>query len=376
MKVLIISSYTQSLVNFRGDLIKYITKLGHEVIATAPELDYENQIKELGARFVNIQFNRAGTNPLKDISYTISLYKLIKKEKPDLVFAYTTKPIIYGPIAAKLARVNERVSLVTGFSYVYENKNLKEYILVSIIKFLNTIGFKLSTKVIFQNPDDMNECVNSKLVNQNKCSIVNGSGVNLERFVFSPITYRNSFLMIGRILVDKGVIEYLDAARIVKKRYPNVKFVLLGPFDANPNSLNYESIKPYIDDNTVEYVGEQIDVRPYILNCSVKVLPSYHEGVPRSVLEAMSMGRAVVTTDAPGCRETVVDGINGFIVPVKSVDILAEKMLWMIEHPDIVEKMGLESYRICSEKFDVRKINQRMVEILNLSEGVIKNESI
>lgn len=366
MKIIILSSYTPLLLNFRGDLIKDIIDLGHEVIVSAPETGYEEEIESYGARFIQSSLDRTGTSPLKDIRYTIELMKLFSKEKPDLVFGYTTKPIIYGPIAAHLAGVKEIVSLVTGFSYVYENKNLKEYLLISIIKFLNGLGFKLSTKVIFQNSDDMNECVNNKLVNKNKCSIVNGSGVNLSRFIFSPITNSNSFLMIARILKDKGVIEYLEAARVVKKKYSDAKFVLLGPFDTNPNSLNFESIKPYIDDNTIEYVGEQKDVRPYILNCSIKVLPSYHEGVPRAILEAMAMGRAIITTDAPGCRETVIEGNNGFLVPVKDIDTLAKRMTWMIEHLEEVKKMGYKSYRICSEKFDVKKVNQRMVEIMNL----------
>lgn len=366
MKILVIASYTPSIINFRGDLIKYMINLGHEVIATAPETGYENDIEKLGAKFVCISLNRAGTNPLRDLIYLLSLINLINKEKPDIVLGYTTKPIIYGSIAARLVGTREIISMVTGFSYVVENQNLRLRLIRNIIKWLNKLGFSCCSKAVFQNPDDMKECIDSILVQKDKCMLVNGSGVNMNKYEFAPIVAENTFLMIGRLLKDKGVIEYLDAACIVKKKYPNAKFILLGPFDINPNSLCYESIKSYVDDNIVDYVGEQGDVRPYILNCSVKVLPSYHEGVPRSVLEAMAIGRPIITTDAPGCRETVVDGVNGFLVPVKNSNELADKMIWMIEHPEDVRKMGLESHKICSEKFDVRKVNQRMIEIMNL----------
>lgn len=366
MKVLITASYTRSLINFRGDLIRHITKLGHEVITTAPELGYDKQIEELGAKNVTVPLDRTGTNPIKDIYYFISLFRLIAKEKPDIVLGYTTKPIIYGSIAARLAGTREIISMVTGFSYVIENRSFEAYLFRKIFKWLNTLGFRSSTKVIFQNPDDLKECINSRLVEECKCTLINGSGVNLDRFKFNQIEVKNTFLMIGRLLKDKGVIEYLEAARIVKKRYPDAKFILLGPFDTNPNSLNYESIKPFVEENIIEYVGEQKDVRPYILECSVKVLPSYHEGIPRSVLEAMAMGRVIITTDAPGCRETVIDGVNGFLIPVKNVDILAERMIWIIEHPEMVEKMGLESYKICSEKYDVIKVNEDMLKIMGL----------
>lgn len=366
MKILIIAGASRSLINFRGDLIKDICKQGHHVIAVGPETGYEKELKDIGAQFVQVPCERTGTNPFNDVIYTKNLHSLIKKEKPDIVLGYATKPIIYGPIAAHLAGVRDIVSLVTGFGYVSNEKNIKGFIIRSAIKVLSYIGFKCSTKVIFQNPDDMDECVSSGLVNKDKCEIVNGSGVSTEKFKPAPFPITYTFLMIGRILRDKGVMEYLEAARMVKRKYPQVKIQLLGGFDTNPNALNLNSIQPYIDDGSIDYLGKTKDVRPYISNCSVKVLPSYHEGVPRSVLEAMAMARPIITTDAPGCRETVVDGVNGFLVPVKNADVLAEKMIWMIEHSEETEKMGKESLKICREKFDVKKVNKEMMRIMGL----------
>lgn len=366
MKVLIMAGYTPSLVNFRGDLIKDIVQRGHEVIAAGPETGYEQEIAELGARFVHLQFERTGTNPFKDIALISRIRKLIKAEKPDIVFSYTIKPIIYGSIAARLAGVKKIFSMVTGLGSVFTASGAKGVFIRSISKVLYYIAFTCCDHVFFQNPDDINEFVKIGLIREEKCALVNGSGVNLDKFHPTPLPEEPVFLMICRIIKDKGVIEFLEAARRVKKKYPNARFQLLGPFDVNPSALKYEDIKPYVEDGSIEYLGKTKDVRPYIANCFTYVLPSYREGTPRSVLEAMAMARPVITTNTPGCRETVIDGLNGFLIPVKNVDALAEKMAWMIENRQQAAQMAQESLRICQEKYDVRKVNGYIIEVLGL----------
>lgn len=365
-KILIIAGYTPSLVNFRGDLIREMVNRGNEVITVGPEKEYEEEIEKLGARFLQLPLERASINPLKDLLYVYTLRKLIKSEKPDMVIGYTIKPVVYGSIAARLAGVKSVFSMVTGLGYVFLAKGVKVSVIRKISKVLYYLGFKSCKKVFFQNPDDMNEFLKAGLIHDSKCVLVNGSGVNLNKFKIAPLPASPVFLMICRILKDKGVLEYLEAARMVKKIYPEAQFQLLGPFDVNPNSLKYKDIEPYIEDGSVAYLGETKDVRPYIENCSVYVLPSYREGTPRTVLEAMAMGRSVITTDVPGCRETVVDGLNGFLVPVMEVELLAEKIIWMINNQKQVSEMAQESLKICRDKYDVRKVNEKVLTAINL----------
>jgi glycosyltransferase involved in cell wall biosynthesis len=366
MKVLIIAGYTPSLINFRGDLIRAMVAEGHKVMAAGPEGGYEDQIAELGAEFLQIPFSRTGSNPFKDLILINRLRRIMAIEKPDIVFGYTIKPVIYGSIAARLAGVKNIYSMVTGLGYVFLAKGIKSFVIRNITKQLYSMAFKSCKKVLFQNPDDLNEFVQLGLIHDKKCVLVHGSGVNLDRFTPSPLPQTPVFLMICRILKDKGVMEYLEAAKQVKKIYPEARFQLLGPFDTNPTALKYEDIGTYVDDGSIEYLGETKDVRPFISNASVYVLPSYREGTPRTVLEAMAMKRPIITTDAPGCRETVIDGRNGFLVPIKDVDALAQKMIWMIENKDLTQQMAENSLRFCRDKYDVNKVNTVVMKTIGL----------
>lgn len=366
MKVLIIAGYTPSLVNFRGDLIREMVGRGHEVISSAPEEGYEEEIAALGARFIRLPVERTGTNPINDIKLIFAIRNLIINEKPDTVLGYTIKPVIYGSIAARLAGIKDVYSMLTGLGYVFTVAGFQACLFRILCKILFFISFKCCSKIFFQNPDDIEQFVSFKIINKSKCVLVNGSGVNLERFKPFRSPSQMTFLMISRLIRDKGVIEYLEAARIVKEKYPVAIFQLVGPFDINPSSLKYDQIKEYVNDGTVEYLGEVQDVRPFIQACRIYVLPSYREGTPRTVLEAMAIGRPIITTDAPGCRETVKNGDNGFLVPQKNVGLLAEKMLWMIEHPEETDRMGGRSLEICREKYDVNKVNRLIIDTMRL----------
>ncbi len=368
MKFILVSPKNRTAYNFRGDLVKKIVEGGYEVIVTGPNQDNVDKILELGARFVEIPMNKNGVNPIKDLSYMNALRKLFKKEKPDVILGYTSKPVIYGSMAGKLAGVKHKVAMVTGAGYAFTAKTKKAEIIKLIISFLYKLGFMCADTVIFQNTDDKEQFINEKLVKASKCQIVNGSGVNMEKFSVTPYPENITFFMLSRVMYSKGIREYLEACEIVKEKYPNVRCMLLGACEGIQDSLSQEDLNKYIDRGIIEHFGETDTVADYYKQCSVYVLPSYREGTPRTVLEAMAMGRAVITTDAPGCRETVIDGETGFLVPVMDSKAVADKMIEFIETPELVGAMGNASYEYCKTKFDVNKINKDMIKYLKIEE--------
>ena len=223
-----------------------------------------------------------------------------------------------------------------------------------------------SPKIFFQNNDDVKVFTDNKIIKKEKTVILNGSGVNLEKFTQKPLPDGATFLCISRLIKDKGVYEYLKAARIVKEKYSNARFLLVGPYDSNPSALKPEELQPYIDDGIIEYFGEASDVRPYLEMCNVFVLPSYREGTPKTVLEAMATGRAIITTDATGCRETVINGENGYLVPIKDVDALSTAMIDLIEKPELISQMADKGLEFVKQKFDVNIVNNIINTTMNL----------
>ncbi len=366
MKLLVISPKNRTVYNFRGELISSIVSFGHDVTVTGPDRTDEEKIKSLGAKFIDIPLDKDSINPLKDIKYANSLKKLIKDTKPDIVFCYTVKPIIYGTYAAKKCGVKKIVPMLTGVGYVFNSPSMKAKLLRGLVSFLYKKSFKNIEKIIFQNPDDMSLFEQMGLVKHENAVLVNGSGVNMEKFCKKPVPDKIVFFMLARLMVSKGVMEYLQACEIVKKKFPEVEFWLLGD-EGKTDTVSLKKISPYIENGTIKHFHECEDVVPYYHGCSVFVLPSYGEGTPRCVLEAMSCGRAIITTDAPGCRETVIDGVNGFFVPVKDAQAIADKMIKFIKEPHLIEQMGNASYEYCKEKFEVEKVNQTMLNILGLN---------
>lgn len=369
MKFVLISPKNRTAWNFRGDLIKDIIAMGNEVIVTGPnDIDVE-KIEALGARFVKIPMEKTGVNALSDLKYINALKKLFKAEKPDITFGYTIKPVIYGAIAAKLAKVKRRYSMIAGAGYVFVAKTAKAKVIRMIVKTLYRIGFACAHKVVFMNPDDMNDFVSQRLLKKEKCCMVNGSGVNMERFAREELPKEPVFFMLSRALRCKGVAEYLEAAQIVHDKYPDVRIMFLGEIDESmQDSLKQQEVQKYIDSGAIEYYPEHPDVRVYYRQCSVFVLPSHREGIPRTVQEAMAMGRPVIVTDAPGCRETVKDGETGFLVPVEDPQALADTMCRFIEEPELIAKFGHAGYEYCKEKFDVRKVNKALLTHLDMIE--------
>ena len=373
MKFLIVSSFLPSVLNFRGKLLEAIHAKGYEIHICAPDLtDFPHeleQLKNMGYQVHSVPMQRTGTNPMQDLKTLLALVALMRQIQPDYVLSYTIKPVIYGTFAARLAQVPHSFALITGLGYAFQNvESGKRSIFQKMVHGLYAQALKFADKVFFQNPDDLKLFRDMHLLDAKKPAVVvNGSGVNVQDFDVMPLPEndegeaKESFLLIARLLGDKGVREYAEAARIVKAKHPDAEFHLVGWIDDNPSAISQAELDAWVADKTVNYWGKLSDVRPAIQASSVYVLPSYREGTPRTVLEAMAMGRAIITTDAPGCRETVINGQNGYLVGVKSVDDLVQSMQYFIEDPKRIRYMGQRSREIALNKYDVHQVNKHMM---------------
>jgi glycosyltransferase involved in cell wall biosynthesis len=372
MKVLLIAGLAESLTNFRGPLITALLARKAQVHVAAPNLEAENathaKLLALGCHVHSISLARAGTNPLADLRTLVSLLGVMRKVRPDLVLAYTIKPVIYGMLAARITGVTKRFALITGLGYAFQGGATGR--LQQLVQRLYKLALKSADKVFFQNPDDQALFKELGLLNGVASVVVNGSGVDLSHYAAQPMSSNMpTFLMIARLLGDKGVREYAQAAMQLKAQNPTAVFQLAGWIDENPNAIAQQELEAWVSSGAIEYLGKLDDVRPSLAECNVFVLPSYREGTPRSVLEAMAIGRAIITTDAPGCRETVKQGVNGFLVPIKNTPALADAMQICINQPELVAKMAQSSLQIAVEKYDVNKVNKHMLSEMGLYEA-------
>lgn len=369
--IAIISNSSDSLINFRSDLIKRWTELGYKVIAFTPNLNINHKQKINGLHpnvsVVEYHLNRVGLNPLKDLYSLVDLYNKLDKTNPDYIFAYTIKPVIYSSIISRFINTKGVYSLIPGLGYAFNENDYKSKFINKIAVNLYKFSLKNNDKVFFQNPDDRNLFINKKLINKRKSALINGSGVDIDKFYQTkPQIKKMNFLIMARLLKSKGIKEYIEAAKIIKNNYSNVEFTILGSPGKGPDAFDMNIIDKANQNNIINYLGRQEDVKPYIKDCSVYILPSYREGTPRSVLESMSMGKPIITTDVPGCRETVMDGLNGFLIPPKNYKALAEKIEYFIKNKNEVIKMGEKSRKIVEEKYDVHKVNESIIKEMNL----------
>lgn len=378
MKFLMISSFLPSVLNFRGKLLEAIAAQGYEIHIMAPEFasfpEEQQKLQALGYHLHEIPMQRTGTNPLADLKLLKNIYRQIRQIQPDAVLSYTIKPVIYGTLAAWLARAPKRFALITGLGYAFQNiESGQRSVFQKLVHGLYAQALKHAHKVFFQNPDDLKLFQDMQLLTAHTSTVVvNGSGVNVQDFDVMPLpnndagVVKASFLLIARLLGDKGVREYAEAARIIKARHPEAEFHLVGWIDDNPSAIAQAELDQWIAEGAIHYWGKLSDVRPAIAASSVYVLPSYREGTPRTVLEAMAMGRAVITTDAPGCRETVANGVNGYLVAVKSVDELVQCIQYFIQDPKLIEYMGQRSREIALNKYDVHQVNKHMMAEMDI----------
>lgn len=365
-RVLVVASLASSLVNFRFDLLVELSQRA-EVLACAPDDDLatKRKLQEIGVGFRRVPMARAGLNPLQDIWTLAALVRICRDFRPDILFPYTMKPIIYGCLAGRLTGVRTRLPLCTGLGYVFgasaPDARLRAVRLISVL--LYRVALKGAKEAIVYNAGDEATFRTYCLVGPGvPLGRVPGSGVNISWFPEVPPPLGPPiFLMVGRLLRMKGVPEYVAAARKLKRMYPQVRCQLLGPFDENPTSIRQSELEAWVGEGAIEYLGHTSDVRPYLAACSVFVLPSHGEGIARSVLEAMATGRAIVTTDAPGCPEPVLPGQTGFVVPVGDVDTLAAAMARFVEDPSLISAMGRAARRHAEVTFEVGKVNQLLM---------------
>jgi glycosyltransferase involved in cell wall biosynthesis len=347
---------------------------GLEVFAFAPDYDKDTRaaVRALGAEPVVYSLSRTGMNPVKDVADMLRLALLLRRLKPDITLSYAIKPVIYGTLAAWLARVPRRFAMIEGLGYVFTPPEgaepPKRRILRGAVSMLYATALMHANLVFFLNKDDIDLFLEKRLVSPTQVFLLGGIGVCLNEWqpappIMKPVT----FLLAARLLREKGIAEYAKAARIIKKRYPDTRFILLGSIDSNPGAFSRAEVEAWVAEGILEWPGHVPYVRIWIAKASIFVLPSYYrEGVPRSTQEAMAMARPIITTDAPGCRETVINGENGFLVPVRDTEALAAAMEQFIFQPELIEKMGQASRRIAEERFDVHKINQIILQEMDI----------
>ncbi|MEQ1756374.1 MAG: glycosyltransferase family 4 protein [Micropepsaceae bacterium] len=370
--IVLCGGLASSLVNFRGALVRTLLAKGHRVTALAGNNDpaVAAQIKQWGGTFEWVSFARAGMNPVADAMTIIRLSSLLRDLRPDVFVGYTIKPVMYGLVAARMAGIPNRSAMITGLGYAFtEGPEFKRRIAKSIAQIGYRLALSFADNVIFQNPDDEGYFSDNRLLGSNSRPIrVNGSGVDLNHF--APVALPGApftFLMIARLLKDKGVYEYVESARRLKARNPAVRFLLVGAIDPNPASITCDEVKSWQRDGVIEYLGELKDVRQAIASCHVYVLPSYREGTPRTVLEAMAMSRAVITTDAPGCRQTIQPGSSGWLVKPRSTDALQAAMLESLHSLNEIEQMGRRARNRAELLFSDVAIADQIVDALACS---------
>ncbi|MEG0031601.1 glycosyltransferase family 4 protein [Acinetobacter sp.] len=377
-KIFLIGSTASNLYLFRKDFIISCVEKNYVVYSLISEYNDEwiKKIESLGSKVLVYNLSRAGLNPLSDIKSMMEIKSYIEKYQPDLVFSFFTKPLIYGSLAAKLAKTPKVIGMIEGLGSPFTTHRHGQNFKMKIVRFfqisLYRVVFPFLDKIIFLNKDDPIDLIEKNKIyhKPNAVDILGPIGLSLEDYPYKrwDETQDISFIFIARLLAEKGVYEYLESAKIVKSKYPNVKFKIIGGLDTeNPYGLSKEKLDVIIATGVIEYPGFVSNVIEHIAQSAVFVLPSYYrEGVPRSTQEAMAVGRPVITTNVPGCRDTVVDGANGFLVPKWDIDVLVEKMCFFIENPEQVNIMGLESYKIAIEKFDVHTVNKKLFRILGI----------
>lgn len=373
--VMVVGAYAQSLINFRGPLIRQIAKCHRTTcVSEAAPASVIEQLAAWGATHAAIPIQRNGLSARQDLRTVRSLFALYRKHKPTVVLAYTIKPVIWTGMALRLvggprSRVRY-VALITGLGYVFESGSGVRGLLQRLVVGLYRAALRRADLVIFQNQDNRNVFVERGIVATSKTLIVDGSGVDAKHFGPKPIPpmAKNglTFLLIARLLGEKGIREYAAAAAAVRREYPDSRFILVGPEDSSPDGISSQEASSW---ESVDYVGPSDDVRAHLQSCHVYVLPSYHEGMPRTVLEAMAMARPILTTNVSGCRETVVDGDNGWLVPKADAEALAERMSWFIKNADRLADMGERSRQRVLERFEIGRINAQMLAALGLQDS-------
>lgn len=372
LRIIIVGTTASSMLHFRIELIKTLIDNNYDIYTFICEYTIEelNKLKELGVTPITYTMARGGLNPFADLKAVKELTKKIKEIQSNIVFSFFAKPVVYGTIAARFAKVPKVIGMLEGLGYTFTDQpngiSFKAKIVRSIQVLLYRVALPKLDDLIFLNHDDPKDLLEKYSIKAKKVHVLGGIGLNLEQYPYSTApTSLINFLFIGRLLKEKGIFELAEAAKIVKEQYPECVITVLGAIDPeNMGALKKDQLDNLIQKKIFNYPGYVNNIQEWIKNCSVFILPSYREGFPRSTQEAMAIGRPIITTDVPGCRETVIDGVNGFLIPKWNSEALAKKMIYFINNPAQVNVMGQESYKISVEKFDANKVNDKLIQIL------------
>jgi glycosyltransferase involved in cell wall biosynthesis len=372
MRVAVLGTQAKDLVNFRGHLLSEMAKAGHVAYGIAPEgtAEISAALEKLGATFVPISMDRTGMNPFRELWTLFQLWRLFRRLHLDLLLTYELKSVVFGTLAARGAFVPKRYAMITGRGTTLqgETRGVRERMVRTVVERLYRLALPMTHGVFFQNPDDCAFFLEERMLPKTvPWKLINGSGVDLDHFAQAalpegPLT----FLFVGRLLRNKGIQEFVEASRILTQKKIPARFQILGPLDTNPNGIRARQLERWVEEGCLEYLGEVADVRPALRQAHVLVLPSYGEGTPRSVLEAMSMGRAILTTDAPGCRETVMEGRNGLMVPVGDVGALVAAMEQLVSNPSLTIHFAEESRNLAVHRYDVRLVTREILSFMSL----------
>lgn len=372
--VLVVCDSAKSLVDFRGKLIQQISQQ-HRVIAFTPKIKQSylrTHLQQIGITIVENDLEGGRISILSDLKFLIRLHQLIRKVKPDVLFPYTFKPVIYGTLVGKICGVKKITPMLSGLGYNFSPDKKPNWVgkVTSLLLKLSLTNTK-AINIIFQNGDDIKTLLKRKIISTaHQTSLVSGSGVDLEYYSGNaPSESAISFLMVSRLINAKGIKEYHDAAQLVKQQHPKVQFSLIGSYEKNIDSIGKELFDSICTDGAINYLGEIDDVRPSISQASVVVLPSYYgEGVPRCLLEAMAMARPIITCDSVGCRETISTNElkNGFLVPPRNVLALVDAIQLFINNPSLITIFGRNGRDLALQKFDVKLVNRQMIQIMQL----------
>jgi glycosyltransferase involved in cell wall biosynthesis len=367
LKILVSANTSWYLYNFRLPLLRELVSRGHHVYALAPPDSYAKKLAEIGIEHIPINITRSGLNPFADMALFSQFLSIYRRHKPDIVQHFTVKPVIYGTLAAHVCGVPHIFNMVPGMGYVFTGTSIKKFWVQRVVRLLYKATMNFSDHVFFQNQDDRNYFLGCNLVNAARTSIVSGTGVDTTKFRPGKKKKKRTvtFVMAARMLWDKGVGEYVKAARLVKRKYPNSRFWILGPVDMeNPKGIKIEQLRSWNSEGAVQYLGMTDSVKKYLSEADVIVLPSYYrEGIPLSLLEGAAMAMPIITTDSPGCREVVMKGQeqNGFLIPIKDPQALAAAMEQLIEKPALIWRMGKESRNLVKRKFDSKIVVKKIL---------------
>jgi glycosyltransferase involved in cell wall biosynthesis len=374
MLIAILHTNANYLTGLRLPLMKDLRNRGCDVIAIAPNISeiHENILSAHGIRSLRCQIDATGFNPVRDIYNCVGLTKLLRSVRPDVILTNTAKAVIYGSLCAYIAGVGKRFALISGLGYAYtddgKKANARKLIARLMLSILYSIALRLNKSVIFQNSDDREFLTRKKICPKDIAEVVAGSGVDVKEYSYAQREIlRPVFIMVSRLLIEKGVHNYIEAAIETSKHLPDAKFFLIGDYDNNPSSLTREQMKSEDFEGKIDWVSGVRDVRPWLYKANIFVLPSYREGLPRSTLEAMSTGLPVITTNVPGCRETVEDGVNGILVPVRNSEMLASAMINLGGDLNRAVEMGKASRGVIMKKFDSEIVNDQMCQIMGLT---------